>query len=101
MCYEAEDNDGCEVGSFEQGCIDYALFGDPRRDHDDYEFNAAYDRFDGYRESNDYIDYNDGDVCGGVGDQEGCDDYADGDVCDIFEDDDDFTGCADDDDAPF
>jgi hypothetical protein len=34
--------------SYEQHCNDYALHGDPERDHYDHEFNAQYDRFDGW-----------------------------------------------------
>jgi hypothetical protein len=34
--------------SFEQHCNDYAMFGDPERDHYDYEEAARYDRFDGW-----------------------------------------------------
>jgi hypothetical protein len=34
--------------SYEQNCIDYALYGDPERDHWDHELNAQYDRFDGW-----------------------------------------------------
>jgi hypothetical protein len=36
--------------SYEQNCRDYALYGNPERDHWDYEENAQYDRYDGYRE---------------------------------------------------
>jgi len=38
------------MGSYEQSCIDYALHGDPERDHWDHEEAARYDRFDGMRE---------------------------------------------------
>lgn len=54
-CFAYPKGDCCEpcedyrVGSYEASCNDYALFGDQRRDDDDYEFNAAYDRYDGYR----------------------------------------------------
>ncbi len=37
--------------SYESDCNDYALHGNPERDHYDYEENARYDQFDGYRES--------------------------------------------------
>lgn len=36
------------MSSYEQHCIDFALFGDPEREHWDYEFNAQYDRYDGW-----------------------------------------------------
>ena len=36
--------------SYQEECEAYAVFGDPERDHWDHEFNAQYDRFDGYRE---------------------------------------------------
>ena len=36
------------MSSYEEACRDYALFGDPERDHWDHEFNAEFDRFDGY-----------------------------------------------------
>ena len=39
-----------DIGSYEQHCIDYALYGDPMRDHYDYEEAARYDRWDGYRD---------------------------------------------------
>lgn len=39
------------VGTYEQHCADYALYGNPERDHWDYEENARYDRFDGFRET--------------------------------------------------
>jgi hypothetical protein len=35
--------------SYESDCDDYALFGDPERDHYDYEENARYDQYDGLR----------------------------------------------------
>ena len=34
--------------SYEEHCNDYALYGDPERDHWDYEFNAQFDRYDGW-----------------------------------------------------
>ena len=37
------------IGSYEQGCIDYAASGCPMRDHYGYETNAEYDRYDGLR----------------------------------------------------
>ena len=42
--------------SYEQDCEDYARFGDPMRDHEDYEAAAIYDRFDGFGDP-DYDDY--------------------------------------------
>jgi hypothetical protein len=42
--------------SYEQDCEDYARFGDPMRDHEDYEAAAIYDRFDGWGDP-DYDDY--------------------------------------------
>jgi len=47
------------IGSYEQHCNDYALFGDPMRDHYDYEEAAAYDRWDGHRGDFDCVDYDD------------------------------------------
>jgi len=38
-----------EIGVYEQHCIEYALYGDPERDHWDYEEAAQYDRWDGHR----------------------------------------------------
>jgi len=35
--------------SYEQHCNDFALYGDPEREHWDHEFNAQYDRWDGHR----------------------------------------------------
>lgn len=37
------------MSSYEESCRDFALFGDPERDHWDHEFNAQFDRFDGHR----------------------------------------------------
>jgi hypothetical protein len=34
--------------SYESDCADYAIHGDPERDHWDYEENAGYDRYDGW-----------------------------------------------------
>ena len=47
-CKDCTGCDGETVGSYEQGCIDFARFGDPEREHYDYEFNACYDRYDGW-----------------------------------------------------
>jgi len=41
---------------YELDCMDYAMFGDPERDAYDYEFNAIYDRWDGWGDP-DYDDY--------------------------------------------
>ncbi len=45
--------------SYESDCDDYALYGNPERDAMDYEFNAQYDRFDGW----DCVDPNDDPGC--------------------------------------
>lgn len=45
--FEAAIN-GESVGSYEQSCIDFAMFGDAQREHEDYEFNAQFDRYDGW-----------------------------------------------------
>lgn len=42
--------------SYESDCADYAVNGDPQRDHYDYEANAVYDRYDGWAEPADYAD---------------------------------------------
>jgi hypothetical protein len=42
--------------SYESDCDDYAVHGDPERDHYDYEANAVYDRYDGWAEPADYAD---------------------------------------------
>lgn len=34
--------------SYEQHCNDFALYGCPMREHYDHEFNAQYDRYDGW-----------------------------------------------------
>lgn len=34
--------------SYEQNCIDFALHGDPEREHWDHECNSEFDRFDGW-----------------------------------------------------
>ena len=47
---ECSSNEGEKMG-YQKNCEDYALFGNPERDHWDYEENAQYDRFDGYRDS--------------------------------------------------
>ena len=41
--------------SYEAYCNDYAVNGCPMRDHYDYEENARYDQFDGYREDADLM----------------------------------------------
>ena len=40
--------------SYEQDCNDYAVHGNPERDHWDYEEGARYDRWDGHRGEDDY-----------------------------------------------
>lgn len=35
--------------SYEQHCIDFALYGCPMREHYDHELMAEYDRWDGHR----------------------------------------------------
>ncbi len=50
---------GCADMSYESDCDDYAVFGNPERDAMDYEFNAQYDRFDGW----DCVDPNDDPGC--------------------------------------
>ena len=37
------------MSSYEASCRDYALNGNPERDHYDYEEAARYDRYDGNR----------------------------------------------------
>jgi len=37
------------MSSYEEYCNDYAVNGNPMRDHYDYEMNADYDRWDGHR----------------------------------------------------
>ena len=37
------------MGSYEDFCRDYALHGNPERDHWDHEEAARFDRFDGHR----------------------------------------------------
>lgn len=37
------------MGAYERHCEEFALFGDPERDHWDHEEGARYDRWDGYR----------------------------------------------------
>jgi hypothetical protein len=44
------------MSSYQQHCEDYALHGDPMRDHYDYEENARYDRFDGWGDPDPYDD---------------------------------------------
>lgn len=71
FCNDFTDLDDCAVGSYEQSCNDYALYGDPARDAADYEFNAQYDRYDGW----DCSDPNDDPgcpVCGYRGDCADC-----------------------------
>jgi len=36
------------MSSYEDYCNEYAIFGDPERDHYEHEFNAQFDRFDGW-----------------------------------------------------
>ena len=36
------------IGTYEQHCNDYAVHGNPERDHYDYEEAARYDRYDGW-----------------------------------------------------
>jgi hypothetical protein len=36
------------IGSYEQHCIEFAIYGDTKREHYDHEFNAQFDRFDGF-----------------------------------------------------
>ena len=43
------------AGTYEQYCNDYAVSGCPMRDAMEYEENARYDCFDGYREDADLI----------------------------------------------
>ena len=52
------------MSSYEENCRDYALHGNPERDHWDYEENARYDRYDGHRSLCEmgYVDHNDGDL---------------------------------------
>ena len=40
--------------SYESDCNDYAVHGDPERDHYDYEENAVFDQFDGFDDGIDY-----------------------------------------------
>ena len=37
------------IGTYEQSCIDFALYGSQEQEHWDHEANAEYDRFDGLR----------------------------------------------------
>ncbi len=53
------------MSSYEENCLDYALFGNPEQDHWDHEFNAQFDRFDGHRSlctAGYDLDHNDGDM---------------------------------------
>ena len=36
--------------SYQEDCENYALYGNPMRDHYDHEENARFDRYDGMRE---------------------------------------------------
>lgn len=49
------------IGPYEQSCIDFALYGDPEREHYDHEFNAQFDRYDGWGDPDpcDNPDYDD------------------------------------------
>ncbi len=59
--------------SYESDCNDYAIFGDPERDHWDYEENARYDRHDGLRaDFNDEFGWEDDDLCPTCGDRLDC-----------------------------
>ena len=49
--------------SYESDCDDYAIFGNPERDHYDYELAAEYDRWDGHREDFDYDEPDDCHKC--------------------------------------
>jgi hypothetical protein len=52
------------MSSYEDYCNDYALHGDPERDHWDYEENSAYDRYDGWDDHDPQPDDVPCDVCG-------------------------------------
>ena len=41
--------------SYESYCAEYAVYGDPEREAMDYEENARYDQYDGYREDADLL----------------------------------------------
>jgi len=47
------------MGIYEQHCNDYALNGNPERDHYDYEEAATFDRFDGWWDNEPCDDYDD------------------------------------------
>jgi hypothetical protein len=53
-CDDSTICDGDADMSYESDCDAYAFYGDPEREHYDYEANAAYDRYDGLR-----ADFND------------------------------------------
>jgi len=50
------------IGSYEEYCNDYALYGDPMRDHYDHEENARYDRYDGWGDPDPCAAYDDQDA---------------------------------------
>jgi len=39
-----------QLSGYEASCEDYALHGNPQRDHEEYEESARFDQFDGRRE---------------------------------------------------
>jgi hypothetical protein len=55
--------------SYESDCNDYAVNGNPERDHWDYEENARYDQFDGQRED---LSFNDDPGCPDCGYKSDC-----------------------------
>jgi len=61
--------------SYEQNCDDYALYGDPERDHWDHEEAARYDRWDGHRGCEDDLssEYDYDDCCPHTGRPGVCD----------------------------
>ena len=58
--------------SYEENCIDFALFGDPEQEHYDHELNAQFDRWDGWGD----VDY-----CGEQADNAPCPDCAPKQMC--------------------
>jgi hypothetical protein len=59
--------------SYESDCNDYAIHGNPERDHWDYELNAEYDRHDGLRaDFNDEFGWDDAPSCPNCGGPTDC-----------------------------
>jgi hypothetical protein len=68
------NNAGCEdfAGCYQRNCEDYALYGDPMRDHYDYEEAARYDRYDGWGDPDPCYESAYEDWCPVCGDQADC-----------------------------